>query len=168
MRELSATSSTWKRRGSSVVWDPRLWGLLLPSSASVSLRHALSWLDSGVPSSPPGSGPVLITGLQPCVELLEEEQAFQFLRLRVQNLILRLQDAWPTTALAFTMNCTHRDWRVDMSDYVYLKVRGGREVRFTLGLWNGVAPEAQMLMVPPDINGGREPIHGGYYVARFS
>ena len=80
MLEMSSTS--WLRRGSSVVFDKQSLGPLIAGGSMVSLRQALSWL-SDWPSGPPsGADSVLVCGLETCIEVLSREDAERFLQSR--------------------------------------------------------------------------------------
>lgn len=164
MRDLDANSRVWRRRGSSLVWDKYLLGSLLGQSTPLPLREVMQYVDGEIPSSPPSQGPILVSGLQTCLEVLDPRTAFSFLRQRVQRLVRLAQDQWPGHALVFCMTCTWEHWKIDVNDYAFLKNRSGHDISVTYGLWNGVASEAQRLVVERD---GRI-TYGGFYVSRFS
>lgn len=167
-------SSAWQRRGSSLVWDPELLSPLLRENCLISLHHALSWIHDPLPANPPTGGgkSIIVVGLQPVLESLNPDQAFHFLRYNLQHLVLKVQDGYGSgVGLIFAMNCRWKQWRVDASEKAYLTLRPGQEIEVTPALWNGVASEAQMIMVEGSTgkrtknNGSRV---GGLYVPHFS
>jgi hypothetical protein len=89
MKELSADS--WKRQGSSIIWDKDSLQALLPTVSVVSLRQFLSWHDAWPTQIPRNSRTILVAGLQTTLEVLPVEQGEAFLLDRVQALIRRQQ-----------------------------------------------------------------------------
>lgn len=59
MREMS--SSSWLRRGSSIVFDHYTLGPLIAGGALVSLRKAIGWMNSW-PAKPVGRGQTVLVG----------------------------------------------------------------------------------------------------------
>ncbi|MDD3269888.1 MAG: hypothetical protein PHX14_11245 [Syntrophomonadaceae bacterium] len=172
MREI--TGSAWQRRGSSLIWDRELLGPLLRENRLIPLHQALNWLHEPLPVNPPTTGgkTIVVVGLQPVLESLEPEQSFNFLRHRLQRLILKVQDGYGGgVGLVLGLNCNWKQWRVDSSEKAYLTLRPGREIEITPALWNGVASEAQMIMVAstPESR-ARDNVSrvGGLHVPHFS
>ena len=52
------TASSWKRRGSSIVWSLDLLGPLITDGEATPLRVVLGWLKSGFPEVPPGDSKI--------------------------------------------------------------------------------------------------------------
>lgn len=167
MHVMGGESTTWRSKGSSLVWSPALWEPLLETQEPIPLRDALAWL-TAIPATPPHAGPIVIVGLQPCLEILDPDAAFQFLRMRILRLIEECQDCWPTSSLVFGLSCTSKDWRLDVQDRALLRVRQGHEVQVTLGMWAGAASTASQLEVHSGDPAKPGPVHGGYYLARLS
>src|SRR5436190_1722993 len=78
MKELSADS--WKRQGSSVIWDKDTLQSLLPVASLVSLRTFLSWHDAWPAQLRGNSRTILVGGLQTCLELLSPAVGQRFER----------------------------------------------------------------------------------------
>lgn len=175
MNEL--TTSSWRRQGCSLVWDPELLTPLLQQQGPLSLRQVLLWAHQGFPStSPVGGRAILVAGLQTCLEVLTTSEASIFLSTFIQAFIRRWQDTWPDRALVFGLRCSWSQWRTDSDEYAYLRVRQEHEIDVTHSLWGGAAPGASKIMVSPDVSTGsmgstgktHEPRVGGLYVRRFS
>jgi hypothetical protein len=84
MKELSADS--WKRLGSSIIWDKDSLQELLPTASLVSLRQFLSWQGAWPAQLPRTNRTILIAGLQTCLEVLTLLEGEAFLLNRVQAL----------------------------------------------------------------------------------
>ena len=85
MKELSADS--WKRQGSSVIWDKAVLQSLLTTASLVSLRQFLSWRD-GWPAQLPRPGrTIIVGGLQTCLETMPKAEGEAFLLSRVRAVI---------------------------------------------------------------------------------
>src|SRR5437868_653361 len=99
MQDMS--SSSWQRRGSSVVFHSTLLGPLIVEGHLVSLWKALGWLNHW-PAEPPARGAtVLVGGLEACLELLSLEEGKQFLKARIKPFILEFQHHWDQRGLVF-------------------------------------------------------------------
>ena len=165
MREMSAT--TWRRRGSSVVFDKHLLGPLIDGGCLVSLRAALGWL-SEWPGQPPGDGDtVLVGGLETCLELMPPAEGEEFLRQRVKSLIQEFQSRWDQRGLVFGFGCSPKRFRLDAYENVLFTIPGGGEVRLSAGLWNGAAQQDMYQLLVTDA-GTNQQVVGGYYVRRLS
>lgn len=166
MEDLS--SSTWKNRGSSVVFHPKLLGPLIGAGDLVSIRAALGWMQSGQwPQQVPGDGrTVLVGGLDTCLEVMDVEQAERFLSHRVKAFIQEFQRRWDMVGVVFGMTCSDKVLRVDALENVLYKARRGGEIRLSGHLWNGAARTDMARIVASNDDGGEET--GGFYVPRLS
>jgi hypothetical protein len=165
MREMNAT--TWRRRGSSVVYHKCMLGPLIASGCLISLREALGWMRTW-PKRPPGDGPtVLIAGLEACLEVLSAPDGEEFLRHRIKPFIQEFQSQWDQCGLVFGFGCSPKRFRVDPHDDVLFSVPGSGELRFSASLWNGAARQDMyhLLVTDPD---SKQPASGGFYVRRLS
>lgn len=67
------TSSSWKRKGSSIVWSPELLGPLILAAEATPLREVLAWRDGKFPALPPAGGKtVLVGGLQTVLDSMPD------------------------------------------------------------------------------------------------
>ena len=168
MKDMDAT--TWKRRGSSIVWSPDLLGPLITDGSAVPLRSALCWMADGFPDdTPDGGSTVLIGGLQTVLETASSTGgAYGWLRANLIPLLRAAQAHWPRVGLVFGMAGPRNLFQLNEGDdLVYfgrLKDRS-KCVRITLGMWNGAATGegAYRLIVP-----GPKKEVGGYHVNHIS
>ena len=97
----SISSSIWQRRGSSVVFDKTSLGGLIYAGAVISLREALGWL-KGIPENPPVAGrTILVSGLETVIEVMDPQDAEDFLTGRVRPLLISLQSRWTDYGVVF-------------------------------------------------------------------
>jgi hypothetical protein len=164
MKELSADS--WKRQGSSVIWDRDTLQSLLPVASLVSLRQFLSWQDAWPAQLPRNSRTILVGGIQTCLELLSPAEGEAFLLQRVQALIRRQQSKMEQVGVIFAFhNATHRAFDVTQREEEISYKRAGQPLMpLSVPLW-GRGSSADIHTV---IRSGqpREPI--GYHVRRIS
>ena len=162
-------STTWKRKGSSIVWSPELLGPLITDGFAVSLRTPLSWMTDGFPDDPPGGkNTVLIGGLQTVLETAgSRDQAYDWLRNNIMPLVRAAQTHWPTTGLVFGMAGPGRLFDLNEADDLVYFGRSrdrNKKVRITLGMWNGAATgEGAYRLLVPETNDV-----GGYDVNHIS
>lgn len=168
MKEMDAT--TWKRKGSSIVWSPELLGPLITGGSAIPLRTALGWMAGGFPDDTPGgSSTVLIGGLQTVLETAGSvDEAYNWLRANIMPLVREAQTHWPSVGLVFGMAGPGRLFDLnEADDIVYFGRSRDRSkcVRITLGMWNGAATGegAYQLIVP-----GPKKEVGGYHVNHIS
>lgn len=164
MKELSADS--WKRQGSSVIWDRETLQSLLPVASLVSLRTFLTWHDAWPAQLPRPSRTILVGGLQTCLELLSPADGAAFLLHRVQALISRQQSKMEQVGVVFAFhNATHRAFDITQRDEEISYKRAGQPLMpLSVPLWGrGSSADIHQVMRsgPP-----REAI--GYHVRRIS
>ena len=163
------TSSSWQRRGSSIVWSPELLGPLITDGEAIPLRTALGWLANDFPDAPPGDRQtVLVGGLQTVLEALSEAEAqYRWLRENVLPLVQGCGDRWERVGLVFGMDGPGGLFRFNEADELVYFGRGSDRlslVAITRAIWNGAATGsgAYQLIVP-----GESEV-GGYHVQRVS
>ncbi|SRR6266540_250306 len=163
MKELSADS--WKRQGSSIIWDKVVLQSLLLTASLVSLRQFLSWKD-GWPAqlSRPGRT-IIVGGLQTCLESLPKTEGEAFLLNRVQAVIQRQQSKLEHFGLVFGFWATHRAFDATHRDEeVSYKLPSGAQVAVSVPLWGrGTSADIQLVLRSSQT---RE--HIGYHVRRIS
>ena len=165
MRKIS--SSRWKRRGSSVLFDQQALGSLLAAGCLVSLREALSWLNEW-PDAPPGNGEtLLVSGLEPCLELFSPSEAEEFLRLRVRPLIEEFQSYWDQRGLVFGFGKPEKSFQIRAMSEELLYIRQDRTpIRLAVALWNGGSAMNVARLVRQETPS--QTITIGYHVPRIS
>lgn len=164
---LDMSSSTWQRRGSSVVYNRHMLGPLIAADCLVSLREALGWLRQW-PDEPPGNGhTALVGGLETCLEVLSPAAAEDFLRRQVRPLILEFQSRWDQRGLVFGFGCPSQRFRLDAREEVLFSHPQGGVVRLSSSLWNGAAKQDlyRLLTKDPTTN---QSMPGGFYVRHLS
>lgn len=168
MKDMDAT--TWKRRGSSIIWSPELLGPLITDGSAVPLRTVLGWMANGFPEdTPDGGSTVLIGGLQTVLELFDSNSdAYEWLRANILPLLRATQAHWPRVGFVFGMAGPRSLFHLNEGDDLVYFGRGkdrSRNVRITLGMWNGAATGAGAfrLMTP-----GPKKEVGGYHVNHIS
>ncbi|MEI7636724.1 MAG: hypothetical protein WCJ37_05420 [Syntrophus sp. (in: bacteria)] len=164
MQDMS--SSSWQRRGSSIVFNRDILGPLIGSGALVSLREALGWMNAW-PVEPPGRGQtVLVGGIETLLDVLEPGKAQEYLINIVNPFVQEFQAQWDQRGLVFGFGAHERSFEVTASDEEILYIRrNGERVRLSHSLWNGSAT-MNMARLIRDEHGKIIPI--GYYVARIS
>lgn len=163
------TASSWKRRGSSIVWSLDLLGPLITEGEATPLRVSLEWLRSGLPDEPPGDRQtILIGGLQTVLENMPDSEAgYNWLRQNVLPLCRECSRHWASVGLVFAMDGPARMFtHNDADDLVYFGRSNdrGKQISLTRGIWNGASTGmgAYKLLV-----GDTNEI-GGYHVNRVS
>ena len=160
------TSSMWRRKGSSLVFHQDLLGPLISADCLVSLRQALGWIGNW-PADAPGDGnTVLVAGLEAVLEVMKPEEAEDFLRGRVRELIHEFQRHWDQRGLVFGFGCSHKQFEQDAFDHVLFKGPGNRVMRLSESLWNGSATHDMYRIMTTNADGKDEP--GGFHVRRLS
>lgn len=163
------TSTSWKRRGSSIVWSPELLAPLITEGEAVPLRSVLSWLHTGFPASPPGDRQtILVGGLQTVLDALPDtETAYAWLRKYVLPLCQECGDKWERVGLVFGMDGPGRLFTHNESDdLVYFGKASdrGKQVALTRGIWNGAATGSGAYKLIDEAT----KVVGGYHVQRVS
>ena len=168
MKDMDAT--TWKRKGSSIIWSPDLLGPLITDGSVVPLRTALCWMADGFPDDTPGGGgTVLIGGLQTVLETAgSTEEAYDWLRTSIMPLLRAAQAHWPLVGFVFGMTGPRSLFHLNESDdLVYFGRSNDRSknTRITLGIWNGAATGEGAYRL---ITTGSKKEVGGYHVSHIS
>jgi hypothetical protein len=164
MKELSADS--WKRQGSSVIWDKDSLQALLPTASLVSLREFLSWHDAWPAQLPRPSRTILVAGLQTCLEVLNADEGEAFLLNRVQALIRRQQSRLERFGVIFEFHTASlRAFEVTQREEDISYKRAAQSlVPLSAPLWGrGTSAEIQILL-----RSSQSRDHIGFHVRRIS
>jgi hypothetical protein len=161
-------SSSWKRRGSSIVWSPELLRPLITEGDAVPLRAALAWTRSGFPESPPGDrATILVGGLQTVLDSIHEpESSYAWLRDNVLPLVQACGDHWDRVGLIFGMDGPGRMFTLNEADDLVYFGKGtdrDRKIKITRAIWNGAATGNGAYKL---LDSAREV--GGFHVQRVS
>lgn len=165
MREMSGTS--WRGRGSSIVFDKRLLGPLLASCPVVSLRQALSWVPNWPAPAPPSGSTVVVGGLETVLEALPPADAEAFVRRRIRALINEFQQQWDQCGLVFGMLAAPQRFKVTVQGQVLFVTRTHDEIRLSATVWNGSASDDLFELTFKDAATGQQ-VRGGFHVPHRS
>jgi hypothetical protein len=162
------SNNVWQRRGSCVIFDQQSLGAFISEGAVISLRQALAW-SKGLPANPPVPGrTILISGLETVIEIMEPQEAEDFLTHQIRPLLLHLQNRWTDCGVVFGFTSHHKAFEeTALEEEVMFRRRDRRQVRLSEGLWDGSAT-VNMKRVVRDGNQPGEEVIVGYYVARIS
>jgi hypothetical protein len=169
MQEL--TSSSWRRKGSSMVWLPELLGELISEQDAVPLRTVLGWMTNGFPDSPPGDHQtVLVGGLQTVLSTAANSSpdgVYDWLRQNVLPLVRAFQSQWDHVGLVFGMDGPRQWFDYNVADdviYFGLGHDRAKKIKLSLGIWNGaLTGDGAYELIVPDTKET-----GGYHVQRVS
>ena len=165
------STSSWKRGGSSILFDPTEIQELLKLNSMVSLREFLSWKDN-LPDNPPipsSSRTVLVCGLETVLETLSPAEAQEFLQKKIRPVIKIIQDVWTETGIVFGFAQGKQSFKeVPGSREEVLFLRSdNQEIRISEGLWDGTA-ELNMMQIVSSFISESQRFVLGYYVKRIS
>jgi hypothetical protein len=165
----------WHRMGTSVVWHPDLIKSVHEAHpAIITLRETILWLAGTPIIDVAAQQPVLVVGLQTCLELARSAtEAEQFLSQTMLGVIQRWQTKRPDSGLIFVLNGKANQWTFDANDLGMYRIRSDLAIGVTAALWNGAARDVARLMVEERVgkagkSGKIERILGGLYVRRLS
>lgn len=162
------SSSAWQRKGSSIVFDKKSLGGLIPAGAVISLREALSWTLK-TPAAPPVAGrTVLVSGLETVLEISDPQEAEDFLTQRIRPLLVRLQSHWTDCGIVFGFSSHAKAFEeTSLDEEVLFWRRDRKTVRLSKALWNG-SSAVNMKRIVREADKPGEEIIVGYHVARIS
>lgn len=164
MREMS--SSAWLRQGSSLVFDKESLSPLIGSYSLISLRQALSWMQSWPSQLPGNRDTVLIGGLETILQVLPPLEAEDFLRTCVKSFLMEARDRWDRCGLVFGFGSPERAFVITPTDEEVIFIRGDREqIRLSYALWDGTATLNVTRLIRDD---GENSTIIGYHVPRIS
>ncbi len=163
----SVSSTSWQRKGSSIIFDQQSLGVFISAGALVSLRTFLGWL-THLPSEPPVAGKtILVSGLETLLETMPSSEADEFLAQRIRPTIINIQNQWPNSSIIFGFTSHEKAFKETTLEEEVLFLRRDREtIRLTDGLWDGSATANMKRLVRENSTGDEEII--GYHVARIS
>ena len=166
MQEMS--SSSWLRRGSSIVFDQITLGPLISSGQLISLREALGWMNAWPDHPPEDASTLLISGLETSLDVLSPEDAETFLRTRVKPFIQEIQGRWDQCGIVFGFGVSAKSFKVTPSSEEVLFLRRDRKkVRLSYAMWDGSSTLNVTRLVRPGDHEGKM-ITVGFHVPRIS
>lgn len=154
------TGNSWKRRGFSLLWEPRvLTGIIAPTAVMsirefFAIRNAKAW-----PDDLPGSDgdALVVAGLDGCLDSLSEQDAVMWLENDVKSAVLSFQEHYEgQAALILWLASGRTRIGMDLADEEYFwKVSAGRDgARLPLGrcLWGGADADVSRILVSEEKN----------------
>jgi|SRR5665213_557473 len=163
----------WKRRGFSLLWEPRVLAEIAPANAVLSMREFFAmrraWPEELTAA---GGDALVVAGLDGCLDALSEQDAVTWLETDLKSAVLSFQEHYEGQAALIVWIASGRT-RVgmDLADEEYFwKSAPGRE-RLPLGrsLWGGAESDVERILVSqekePDFEG---PAYVGLHLPRIS
>ena len=157
------TGEGWKRRGFSLLWEPRVLSALITPSAVVSMREFFA-LRKAWPDELPGSGgnALVVAGLDGCLDSLSPADAVTWLESDVKPLVLSFQEHYEGQAALVLWLASGRA-RVGMNlaneEYFWCINAAKDGPRLPIGrcLWGGAEADVARILVSeqknPDFDG---------------
>lgn len=152
------TGDGWKRRGFSLLWEPRVLTTVIAPTAVVSIRDFFSMRKSWPENLPGSDGDALVVaGLDGCLDSLSERDAVTWLENDVKSAVLSFQEHYEgLAALILWLASGHTRIGMELADEEYFwKVNAGRDgARLPLGrcLWGGAEADVARILVSDDAN----------------
>ncbi|MEO7329178.1 MAG: hypothetical protein ABI193_11410 [Minicystis sp.] len=156
-------SDGWKRRGFSLLWDPRVLAEILAPGAVLSMRELFA-LRKQWPEALPGAGgdALVVAGLDGCLDALSEPDAEAWIETDLKTIVLSFQEHYEGQAALILWVASGRTrLGMDLADeQYYWKTTPGRDAaRLPLGrcLWGGAEADVARILVSeektPDFDG---------------
>ncbi|MGE3166922.1 MAG: hypothetical protein AB7O52_18615 [Planctomycetota bacterium] len=149
-------SERWKRRGFSLLWEPRILTTVVAPTAVVSIREFFA-LRKAWPDDLPGSegDALVVAGLDGCLDALSAQDAMSWLETDLKSAVLSFQEQYEGGAALVLWLASGRTRIVmDLADEEYFwKVGAGRDApRLPLGrcLWGGAEADVARILVSED------------------
>lgn len=153
----------WKRRGFSLLWDPRALTSVIAPTAVVSIREFFA-LRKAWPDALPGSkgDALVVAGLDGCLDALSEKDAVAWLERDLKVAVLSFQEHYEgQAALILWLASGRTRIGMDLADEEYFwKVSAAKDgPRLPLGrcLWGGAEADVGRILVSeeksPDFDG---------------
>lgn len=153
----------WKRRGFSLLWEPRVLTDVITPCDVVSMRDFFLLRKSWPDSLPGGGGDTLVVaGLDGCLDSLSERDAVEWLETDLKAAVLSFQEHYEGQAALIMWSASGRNRiSMDLADQQYFwKIAAGRDAgRLPIGrcLWGGAEADVARILVStekdPDIDG---------------
>jgi len=153
----------WKRRGFSLLWEPRALAEVIAPARVVSMREFFAHkIANAWPDELPGldGNALVVAGLDGCLDALSEQDAETWLESDLKSAVLAFQDHYQGQAALILWVASGRvRLGMDLADEEYFwKVASGR-TRLPLGrcLWGGAEADVARILVTaeksPDFDG---------------
>lgn len=172
---ITVQGDRWRRRGFSLLWEPRVLATVIAPTAVVSIRDFFA-LRKAWPGDLPGSegDALVVAGLDGCLDSLSEEDAVTWLENDVKSAVLSFQEHYEgQAALILWLASGRTRIGMDLADEEYFwRVNASKDgPRLPLGrcLWGGAEADVGRILVSeeraPDFDGDA---YVGLYHPRIS
>lgn len=160
---ITVQGDRWKRRGFSLLWEPRVLATVIAPTAVVSIRDFFA-LRKAWPDDLPGSegDALVVAGLDGCLDSLSEQDAVTWLENDVKSAVLSFQEHYEgQAALILWLASGRTRIGMDLADEEYFwRVTAAKDGhRLPLGrcLWGGAEADVGRILVSeektPDFDG---------------
>ncbi len=156
-------SQSWRRRGFSLLWEPRVLAEFVAPTSVVSIRDFFSLRKAWPVELQGAKGDALVVaGLDGCLDALSEQDAVSWLETDLKSAVLSFQEHYEgQAALILWLASGRKRIGMDLADEEYFwKISAGRDtVRLPLGrcLWGGAEADVARILVSdeksPDFDG---------------
>jgi hypothetical protein len=155
---ITAQGDRWKRRGFSLLWEPRVLTTVIPPTAVVSIRDFFA-LRKAWPDYLPGSegDALVVAGLDGCLDSLSEQDAVTWLENDVKSAMLSFQEHYQGQAALILWLASGRT-RIGMDlagEEYFWRVNAAKDgPRLPLGrcLWGGAEADVCRILVSEEKN----------------
>lgn len=148
----------WKRRGFSLLWEPRVLSTVVAPTGVVSIRDFFA-LRKEWPDDLPGSegDALVVAGLDGCLDSLSEQDAVSWLENDVKSAVLSFQEHYEgQAALILWLASGRTRIGMDLADEEYFwRISAPKDgVRLPLGrcLWGGADADVGRILVSEERN----------------
>ncbi|MBK8999610.1 MAG: hypothetical protein IPM35_28155 [Myxococcales bacterium] len=160
---ITVQGDRWKRRGFSLLWEPRVLATVIAPTAVVSIRDFFA-MRKAWPDDLPGSegDALVVAGLDGCLDSLSEQDAVTWLENDVKLAVLSFQEHYEgQAALILWLASGRTRIGMDLADEEYFwRVNASKDgPRLPLGrcLWGGAEADVGRILVSeekaPDFDG---------------
>lgn len=152
------TGDVWRRRGFSLLWEPRALASVVAPTSVVSIREFFA-LRKAWPDELPGSdgNALVVAGFDGCLDSLSEQDAVAWLESDLKAAVLSFQGHYEGQAALILWVASGRTRiGMDLADEEYFwRTSAGRDgARLPLGrcLWGGAESDVTRILVSEDPN----------------
>lgn len=163
----------WSRRGFALLWCPETLALIGKPAEVCSLRQFFAMVDDWPDDLPLGGDTIIVSGVEGCIDVLEAEDAEQWIESDLRQAILSFQDYYQGGAGLILWLPSGRN-RIAMrgaSEEYFYRHRGAGEEGLHIGrlLWSGAENELERIMNTDDENADYDGKHyAGLHHPRIS
>ncbi len=155
---ITVQGDRWKRRGFSLLWEPRVLTTVIAPTAVVSIRDFFA-LRKAWPDDLPGSegDALVVAGLDGCLDSLSEQDAVSWLENDVKSAVLSFQEHYEgQAALILWLASGRTRIGMDLADEEYFwrfsATKDGARLPLGRCLWGGAEADVGRILVSEEKN----------------